>query len=447
MPGITEYCFNSNPINSNRILNFMLKTILLICFAAASYGQQTIDFSSFEKAENIDFNSLYPALILKHNIGRFYKLPKNPVLSPTRNSWDADDTADPFVYVTADSIYLFYDGSRDVKYSIGYAVRTNDGWGWQKRKQILVPDFENWRSFHLIAPLIVPNTNLLIYNGNSSDSELGYQTGIAGKSNNIWHFLSGAPHLKRNNQQWDFAGNAYQDVVYLPSKKKYLMFYSGFTGPLSSIGLAESSDGINWLQKEEPVLKSPPGVIAPTVIFNGEKFLMYYVQLDINKGYRTFINSAVSSDGLSWQKRENILKPDNRWEGTRLMRPNLSYFENQYHLFYCAQYGSHWQIGEAIADASFSEKGDWLSKRIAYQPSEIIIRFEQPASCALILELLDENLQVLKEIKPLDDKEIIRNGVYRSTIKTSGINFSRIRIKFNSNNRARSPLIYSISLK
>lgn len=425
----------------------MLRTFLLLFIATAVYGQQTVDFSSFEKADNVDFNSLYPALILKHDIGRFYKLPKNPVLSPTRNSWDADDTADPFVYVTADSIYLFYDGSSDVKYSIGYAVRRDDGWGWQKRKQILVPDFENWRSFHLIAPLILPNSNHLLYNGNSSDSELGYQTGIALKRDKNWRFLATDPHIKRNDKQWDFAGNAYQDVVYLPAQKKYAMFYSGFSGPLASIGLAESIDGIIWTKKAEPVFKSAPGVISPAVIYNGKQFVMYYVQLDISNGYRTYINSAESGDGVIWQKRENILKPENRWEGSRLMRPNISYFENQYHLYYCAQYGSHWQIGEAIADAVFSESGEWLSQQFTSHPSEIVLTFEQPALTSIRLQLLNETNMVLKEVNPSDQKKMIRNGVFLSVINTADISFSKIRIKFNSKSTTKSPLIYSISLK
>ena len=167
---------HGNPKTKNFIL------YLIFFFSSFLYPQTKIDFSENLKTESIDYNSFYPALLLKHSIGTFYKLPKNPVLSPARSGWDNQDTADPFVLVTADSIFLFYDGSSNGRYSLGYAVRDEDGWGWVGRKQILQAYNQGLRSFHLIAPTIVPGKEkILIYNGNESDSELGYKTGFAQK--------------------------------------------------------------------------------------------------------------------------------------------------------------------------------------------------------------------------------------------------------------------------
>lgn len=427
---------------------------LFFCFLLAFlYGspllsaQYTIDFSSCEKSDKMDFFSLYPFLILKHEIGQFYKLPKNPVLSPSKAAWDSEDVADPFVWVTTDSIYLFYDGSNDVKYSIGYAVRDKDGWGWIKRGQILKPDNVPWRLFHIIAPTLIPGTDILIYSGNSRDSELGYRIGTAQKKSDLWQFTGVEPVFSDNPKAWDFAGNAYQDVIYLPDEKKYKMWYSGFTGPLVSIGMAESADGINWHKTAtDPVFKSIPGAIAPEVIFNGKEYTMFYTQLDLQNGRKTLINSARSADGMSWHSVKNILKPEGGWEGRSLMRPDISYFENQYHLYYCAQRGSNWQIGEATADAVFKASGEWISKPLTINPSKITVDYEMPARTNLLITLLDASDRPLQEIDLSSGKQKIRNGVFRSVFSDMPV-FRKIRIKMTTGDPSKSPLIYNFVLE
>ena len=130
--------------------------LLLILFLCASrVNSQNLDFSEYSLKEDIDYNSFYPFLVLKHSIDSFYKLPKNPVHTVSTSGWDSNDVADPFVHVTADSVYLYYDGSHDNHYSIGYATRDREGWLWENRKQILKSDNTRWRSYHIIAPSIV----------------------------------------------------------------------------------------------------------------------------------------------------------------------------------------------------------------------------------------------------------------------------------------------------
>jgi len=207
------------------------------------------------------------------------------------------------------------------------------------RTKIFSPDVQVWRSFHLIAPTIVPGTDIMIYNGNKTDYELGYKSGMAKREDGKWTFVSKDPLFKPIKNEWDFSGNAYQDVVYIPDEKIFKMWYTGFTGLYASIGLAESTDGIEWTKRKKPVFQSEPGVTAPEVLYNGEKYIMYFVQLNIAKGFRTTIHSVESKDGIKWENKKEELKSEDRWEGKRLMRPNLSFFEEQIHLFYCAQNG------------------------------------------------------------------------------------------------------------
>jgi len=109
---------------------YKLLTVFLV-FVTTLSAQQRIDFSAKETATNTDYTSFYPALMLKHEIGRFYKIPKNPTFSKSSSGWDDTDVADPFVEVKAESITLFYDGSSSVHYSLGYALRDASGWGWK----------------------------------------------------------------------------------------------------------------------------------------------------------------------------------------------------------------------------------------------------------------------------------------------------------------------------
>ncbi len=389
--------------------------------------------------------------MLKHSIGRFYKLPKNPVLSPRRSGWDNQDVADPFVLVTADSIFLFYDGSSKDHYSLGYAVRDIDGWGWVNRKHILQPDNQGWRSFHLIAPTIIPGKpDRIVYNGNSNDSELGYQTGLAQKKNNgHWVFSSPSPLFKIIPDHWDYAGNAYQDIIYFPKKKIYKMWYSGFFGPFASIGLAESKDGTKWTKLgEKAVFESSPGVIAPEVVFDGENYKMYFTQLNFNKGFYTEIKSADSKDGRNWNNKKTILKPEAKWEGKRLMRPNISFFEGQVHLFYCAQKNSKWQIGEATAEAFFQSSGSWHSNEIKNKYNRLIIKYEKPLQTNIKIDLVDKKNGNSQTIDIDLNKEELRTDVYQSfTLIDKSFTFFSIEVGLSTENELHSPVIYEIVLK
>lgn len=413
--------------------------------------QKTVPLPSPAFAENVDYHSFPSMLMLKHTIGEFRKLPKNPVVTSSRNGWDNDDVSDPFVVVTADSVYLFYDGSSHGKYRIGYAVRDPSGWFWQKRKKLLIQSNGQWDSFHQIDPNVLKlNGNWrLYYSGNNSDSEFGYQIGLAEKNGaGDWIYPVSLPVLSMDTTSWDFAGNIYVNVHYFPEEDKYKMWYTGFQGPLSAIGLAESTDGLNWWKiGDGPVLSIFPSVIAPSVIYNGERYVMYFVQLDLSRGFRTKISRAESKDGIHWENFEDILNPTDKWEGNRLMRPNLSYFEGNVHLYYCAQKGSHWRIGEAVADAQFVKKGIWRSRVINNSGGSLHIKFEQPQGTSIKATVIDLNSDTRTELTLLNQTEPLRTNVYSSTI--SGLNIQgdwQIELELETTVENLSPVVYEINL-
>lgn len=442
-----------------RLLECIRNPVICISFfilfysGAGKTGERTVFFTGTESAYQVDYHSFYPALLLQHKIGPFRKLPKNPVLVPGRGRWDAKDAADPWVLVTADSIYLFYDGNNDDHYRIGYAVRDSTGWFWQKRGKIPIRFEADWNFYHQISPAFFFTGRLwqMLYSGNYRDSELGYRLGVVTPGlERPWAAPAIQPLFPADSGNWDFAGTAYPDVVYLPEQHTFRMWYTGFSGPLAAIGLASSPDGIHW-QKEGtgPVLTIPPGVIAPEVVYNGRKYSMYFARLSFRNGMQTRICRAESEDGVNWTNIQDVLRPEARWEGNRLMRPNISYFEGRMHLFYCAQKGSQWRIGEAVAEATFVSSGRWVSPPISTSVSAISLTCELPLRTSVRLFLWDasakEKLLVNPEMPAVEIRPDVYRMIYRN-LPMERINPIQIELELRTEDPARSPVIYQIKL-
>jgi len=414
----------------------------------------SLPFHYPQTAENVDYHS-FSALMLKHRIGTdFQKLPKNPIVSASRAGWDSKDAADPFVLVTADSILLFYDGDNNDQYKIGYAVQDELGWGWKKRDKLLSGSGGEWDSFHQIAPVVFFRDGkwMIYYNGNVRDSELGYQWGMAsGPSLNKLNYLPDLPFMALDTTHWDFAGNAYGDVLYFPEEKKFRLWYTGFQGPLASIGLAESSDGLRWNKVgEEPVLSSLPGIISPDIIFNGETYAMYFVQLELSdKSRMTKISRAESKDGIHWENAVEILQPDIRWEGKKLMRPNVSYFDGRVQLYYCAARGGRWRIGAAYTFAEFASPGKWASKLLEGRFQTVRIKYEQPAETSLQVNFLDPRSGKSFPADLEAQKKSLRKDVWLSALAFPQELQSRewqLELQLTTTNPNSSPVVYEIQL-
>ncbi len=101
----------------------------------------------------------------------------------------------------------------------------------------------------------------------------------------------------------------------------YNMWYSTFSTQLA-IGFAWSRDGVNWTKYNSPVLAAGPsgswdegGVQAPSVIWNGTLYLMYYT--GANRTFASDIGLASSKDMVHWQKYEGnpiLTRTANKWD-------------------------------------------------------------------------------------------------------------------------------------
>jgi predicted GH43/DUF377 family glycosyl hydrolase len=161
-------------------------------------------------------------------------------------TWDAVDTLNPSVLRWRGLYWNFYSGFDGKTWHTG-AATSPDGLGWNNRRKILSPDAATWEGSYIAA-----NGTALI----DGDFVL----------------------------YWYQAGNK-----------------------AASIGLAKSSDGIDWQKEKRAVLDPGPrgswderGVADPYVIRAGAWLYLYYTGMD--RAQRQRLGVARSRDGVTWEK-------------------------------------------------------------------------------------------------------------------------------------------------
>lgn len=125
----------------------------------------------------------------------------------------------------------------------------------------------------------------------------------------------------------------------------YSMLYCGFSDPYSvwQIGLATSSDGINWVKHPSPVLYANSGdefQLAPSSIIKVEgEYYLYYTGR--NLPYLD-IRLAKSVDKINWIRFSGnpIMTSDQVWEGSGVYYPDVYKKNNLYVMIYMNQAGT-----------------------------------------------------------------------------------------------------------
>ena len=162
---------------------------------------------------------------------------------------------------------------------------------------------------------------------------------------NIWYAVSndGINWQLGNNYPVLTTGNAWDSHTVgsgrvIKDDNGYKMYYGGFADEYGewNIGLATSSDGINWTKHENPVIYADydefqiiPGDI---IIIDGIYYLYYTVR---NFPYY-HISLATSPDGIVFTKSNNnpILSVTENWEGSGVLYPSIIFDNGNYKLIY-----------------------------------------------------------------------------------------------------------------
>lgn len=207
-----------------------------------------------------------------------------------------------------------------------------------------------------------------VYNGigNSSNTDLFsepkiiYDNGIykmwylctySGGHGNIWYAESPDGINWQNKFQTPVLDSgpygSWDDLAVYPGAvikngSTYMLYYNGDTTSYGrlSMGLATSTDGINWEKHSSPVLMgdsiSEYHLATESVLIVNGKFYLYYGASPVNNYDAFSINLAISSDGINWQKYEGnpVLKPTAGWEGIGVTYPSVIFDNNQFIMVY-----------------------------------------------------------------------------------------------------------------
>ena len=152
-----------------------------------------------------------------------------------------------------------------------------------------------------------------------------------------------------------------------------LMYYGGYQGTASRIGLAKSTDGINWVKSDSNPVLSPgnsgawedAGVGHPSVIYDGSQFVMAYRGWEVgDPDTRSRIGIATSDNGIDWQRLADnpVLEygDQGEWDEFGLLAPRLWSDDGRYYMNYSGKdVGSRLSsVGHAYADSLASWKKD-----------------------------------------------------------------------------------------
>jgi predicted GH43/DUF377 family glycosyl hydrolase len=284
----------------------------------------------------------------------------NPVLDiGPPGSWDDNRVSSPAVIFKGNIYHMWYTGNDGSNITMGYAI-SPDGINWTKSNSnpiLSVGPAGSWDSVYAETPSVVFNGTILQmwYTGKlGSTYRIGYATGYAKLPDKaLWTKNEANPVLDTGPpSSWDDLKAVHPTVVF--KDNLYHMWYAGLGPSGYKIGLANSTDGINWEKCSlNPVLDAGPSawegakVETPTVLFDGTTFHMWYSGFN-GAVYR--IGYANSSNGIKWNKHSTpVLNPDTPWDNIHVYSPAVLYNEGTFHMWYSGYDGSIWRIGYATS--------------------------------------------------------------------------------------------------
>jgi predicted GH43/DUF377 family glycosyl hydrolase len=215
----------------------------------------------------------------------------NPVLDVTASAWDSNIVGAPSVIKDGGTYKMWYTGANaGVIGRIGYAT-SPDGITWTKSLSnpvLNVGGAGSWDEIGVLTPSVVKEGSMykMWYTGRQNDSStlgllsIGYATSSDGIN---WTPYGSNPIMTKNVSGFDNRGVGGTSVI--GAMGGYTMYYAGFENGslLSEIGMAASTDGINWARQAASVLQvgSPTsweekGVGDPAVLLTGGITQMWY---------------------------------------------------------------------------------------------------------------------------------------------------------------------------
>jgi predicted GH43/DUF377 family glycosyl hydrolase len=260
----------------------------------------------------------------------------NPVIGPADpGAWDGGHRYVGTVINVEGSYHMYFFGNPDgypfdEHLEIGHAT-SSDGLSWEMdpaNPVMRLGAAGEWDEFTLSSPAVIHDgTGFRMWytGGDGQVFRAGYATSPDGSS---WTKYEDNPVIDVGSpgsfdDDWVGPGSV------IVEDGLYRMWYTAArdVGPDSydwTIGYAESTDGLSWTKHPEPVLDPGRLAWAPSVLFDGSSYHMWYG----GAGAGVYISYAVSADGVEWARFpwNPVLQPVNQ-----VSWPRVLYDEDQDH--------------------------------------------------------------------------------------------------------------------
>lgn len=228
------------------------------------------------------------------------KHPANPVLQPAGGTaWDSNGRLQATVLKDGLTYKMWFSGTDGNLWQTGYAT-SPDGVAWTVyagNPVLRVGPSGSWDAMEANQPVVIKDGGLfkMWYVGCDAAytaCSIGYATSTNGIT---WIKYAGNPVLTGTPGQWD--GIIAMWLSVLKNGNVYEMWYTGEKG----IGRATSTDGIHWTKYAgNPVLTTGWGggtVVQPSVLLESGTYKMWFRH---TVGGQSSIGYAESPDGIHW---------------------------------------------------------------------------------------------------------------------------------------------------
>jgi predicted GH43/DUF377 family glycosyl hydrolase len=284
------------------------------------------------------------------------RFPQNPILRSRTQPWESDtDAVFPCVLPVGDILpdcldyfYMYY-APHDAPGGIGLATAPTPTGPWKKfaHNPILERNGANQNN-HISSPHVVYNRLehyfLMYYHGLGEwPTQNAHQTtGIAISQDALhWNKLPEPVIDSDDIDVWDGNELSYARITQL-TDGQFVMVYMGRNRKRSAprLGMAVSSNGIEWKKSPTPLLEPNPNtqayISSGYILDKNDIRYLFYVD-ETAEAINSTIHVMTSSDkGISWEKPYQILSPAeyDQWDITRVHDPHVLQWSGSMYLYY-----------------------------------------------------------------------------------------------------------------
>jgi predicted GH43/DUF377 family glycosyl hydrolase len=200
----------------------------------------------------------------------------------------------------------------------------SSNWTRQESSAVLTASNSGWDSYLVGSPSVISvgSTSYMYCEGLNTTSDT-HAIGLATSTDGVHWTKGSGPVLQATTGAWDLTEVRYPSVV--KNGTNYLMVYQGI-GSGTALGLATSTDGMNWTKHSGAVVTTlgvHSAYVPGSLLYISGQYVLYYTV----DGY---IGRMTSTNGVSWNDGGAVLSPS----GVVFSRPAVIYDGTTYRMWY-----------------------------------------------------------------------------------------------------------------